>query len=154
MTSRCKTGNSSAGFTLIELIMVIAILGLMLVLVGVRGTPLSPGLEARAAAQNLAGALRAARAEALAANRPTAIRFDLANRSYRVGAAPAATLSGALSLALLTSRDETVNETLGNIRFYPDGSSSGGRLSVSGGGQTWWIGIDWLSGRVTLAAAP
>src|SRR5258708_3486058 len=150
MTSRSDSGPG-AGFTLIEMIVVIAILGLMLALVTVGARPVSPATEARAAAQEISGALRTARSEALAANRPVEFTLDLARRTYRWGGTAARPLPGDLRLALLTNRDELVSGAIGSIRFNPDGSSSGGRVSVAGGGKIWWIGIDWLSGRVSIA---
>jgi general secretion pathway protein H len=153
MTWRSESG-SAAGFTLIEMIMVIAILGLMMVLVTVSGTPVSPAVHARAGAEILAGALRAARSEAVTANRSVAVTLDLARRSYQWGRGPAENLPGDLSLSLLTSSDELVSGNTGRIRFNPDGSSSGGRVSIAGGNRTWWVGIDWLSGRVSIAEKP
>jgi len=151
MTSRSET---AAGFTLIEMIVVIAILGLMMVLVSVNGTPVSPATHARAAAEAISGALRTARSEAVTDNRGVEVTIDLTRRSYRLGAAPAVTLPGDLRLALLTSTDQQVSDSVGRIRFNPDGSSSGGRVSVEGGNRTWWVGIDWLSGRVSIVEKP
>jgi len=55
----------------------------------------------------------------------------------------------------MTSREQVVTESKGRIRFDPDGSSSGGRVSISGGNQIWIVGVDWLSGRVSVVhAAP
>ena len=40
------------------------------------------------------------------------------------------------------------------IRFMPDGSSSGGRIELAHGGRRMLVGVDWISGRVSLAAQP
>jgi general secretion pathway protein H len=153
MTWRSE-GGSAAGFTLIEMIMVIAILALMMVLVTVSGTPVSPAVHARAGAEALAGALRAARSEAVTDNRSIEVTLDLARHSYQWGRNPAESLPGDLSLSLLTSTDELVSGNAGRIRFNPDGSSSGGRVSIAGGNRLWWVGIDWLSGRVSIVETP
>jgi general secretion pathway protein H len=141
------------GFTLIELLVVIAILGLMAALVTIQGRPVSPATHARAAAQAIAGALRAARGEAIRTNRSVSFQLDVANRSYRWGRNPLETLPGDLGLELLTSRDQVGTSRVGQIRFDPDGGSSGGRVSVMGGGRLWWVGVDWLSGRVSVVQA-
>jgi general secretion pathway protein H len=153
MTSRSESGPA-AGFTLIEMIMVIAVLGLMMALVTLSGTPVSPAVHARAGAEVLAGALRAARSEAVTANRSVEVNFDLARHSFQWGRRPAEILPADLSLSLLTSKEELVSGASGHIRFNPDGSSSGGRVSVAGGNRMWWVGIDWLSGRVSIAEKP
>jgi len=151
MTLRSET---AAGFTLIEMIVVMAILGLMMVLVTVSGTPVSPATHARAAAEGISGALRTARSEAVTGNSSVEVTFDLARRSYRRGAAPAVPLPGDLRLSLLTSTDQLVSGAVGHIRFNPDGSSSGGRVTIEGGNRVWCVGIDWLSGRVSIVEKP
>lgn len=139
-----------AGFTLIELTVVLVIMGLALALVVSRGVPVSPATEARAAAREIAGALRAARATALMTNRSQSFSLDLANHSYRWGEGAPAALPADLALGLLTSRDQVVADGLGSIRFDPDGGASGGRITIAGGGRIWWVGVDWISGRVSV----
>ena len=153
MTSHSEIGPAS-GFTLIEMIVVIALFGLVIVLITVNGTPVSPATHARAAAQAISGALRTARSEAVTSNRSVDVTIDLSSRNYRRGTAPAENLPNDVGLALLTTRDELVSEAVGHIRFNPDGSSSGGRVTVVGGDRIWWVGIDWLSGRVSIVEKP
>lgn len=154
MTWRSKRNAPEAGFTLIEMIVVIAILSLVLVLIGVRGTPVSPATHARAAAEEIAGSLRRARAEALMGNVEIPFTLVLAPGGYSVGNGVRQVLPGDVRLALFTQQDEVVSGRQGRIRFFPDGSSSGGRISLAGGERVWWVGVDWLSGRVTLAERP
>jgi general secretion pathway protein H len=153
MTSPSDNGPS-AGFTLIEMIIVIAILGLLIMLVMVRGTPASPALHARAGAQAIAGGLRAARSEAVLDDIGVEVTFDLARRTYRWSHRSVEALPSDIDLALLTNDQEAISGAVGRIRFHPDGSSSGGRLSVRGGGRTWWVGVDWLTGQVSLVEKP
>lgn len=154
MTSRSdalpRSGNE-AGFTLIEMIVVLAIVALIVSMITINGRPISPSAEARAAAEAISGALRAARGAALASNRSVSFVLDLGNRSYRWGRHAPQSLPGDLGLALLTGRDEVAAGRVGRIRFDPDGGASGGRVTVAGGGRVWWVGVDWLSGRVSLA---
>ena len=144
-----------AGFTLIEMIVVLTILGLMTVLIVANGTRVSPAVHARAAAEAISGALRSARSEALMSNRSVAFTLDVAGRSYQWGQTPRQTLSDDLGLSLLTSRELlAVSGDAGLIRFDPDGGSSGGRVAIEGSGVVWWVGIDWLSGRVSTEEKP
>lgn len=153
MTSRSDM-TPDEGFTLIEMMVVIAIMGLMLVLVTAGSTAVSPAIHARISAETISAALRAARSEAVMRNRSVDFTLDLARRSYRLGNAGADVLPGDLSLALLTSEDDAMPRNVGHIRFNPDGSSSGGRVALSGGGRTWWVGVDWLSGQVSVVEKP
>ncbi len=148
-----RRAQAQAGFTLIELMVVIVILGLMLALIGMNARPISPALHARSAAEEISGAMRAARSTALMRNRSVAFELDLAAPSYRWGGQAAEALPGDLRYALLTGRDQQVSDSRGTIRFDPDGGSSGGRVTITGGGQFWFVGVDWLSGRVSVVHA-
>jgi general secretion pathway protein H len=143
-----------AGFTLIEMIVVLTILALMTVLITANGIRVSPAVHARAAAQAISGALRSARSEAVVSNRSVSFTLDVVNRFYQWGQTPRQVLTNDLSLSLLTSRDQLAPDGVGQIRFDPDGGSSGGRVSIEGGGVVWWVGIDWLSGRVSIEQKP
>jgi general secretion pathway protein H len=143
-------GGKDSGFTLVELLVVIAILGVMLALIGISAKPVSPATHAHSAAQEISGALRAARSAALMSNRSVAFTLDLAPPGYQWGVEPHRALPGDVKLALMTGQDQVVSEKRGRIRFDPDGASSGGRVSIQGGGQVWTVGVDWLSGRVSV----
>jgi len=47
-------------------------------------------------------------------------------------------------------RQESPNDDTGGIRFFPDGSSTGGRISVARGQRTLVVEVDWLLGRVSV----
>ena len=148
---RPRNRASPAGFTLLELIVTFAILALALVLIiGYRG-PWSSALGLRGTAAELASGLRLARSQAIAGNRPVAVDLDLARHRYRVGDGLPQALPAALSIELLTVAGENRGRTEGNIRFNPDGSSTGGRISLAEGRRRVAVGVDWLTGRVTVA---
>lgn len=150
---RAARGRWQAGFTLIEMIVVLAILSFALVLItGFR--PLrSRSLEINTAAADIAAQMRLARSAAIAGNRPVAVEFDLAGHSYHTGNAARRRLSPNFSLELLTILGERRDANIGGIRFNPDGSSTGGRIVISDGSQRLAIGVDWLTGRVGVADA-
>jgi len=52
---------------------------------------------------------------------------------------------------LLTISGEALNGREGDIRFNPDGSSTGGRISLADGRRRIGVGVDWLTGRVSVA---
>jgi general secretion pathway protein H len=87
-------------------------------------------------------------------NWPTQLTLDLVHRSYFSSDTRAETLPADVSLALLASADQAPGPAAGRIRFNADGSSSGGRIAISGNGRTWWVGVDWLSGRVSIVEKP
>ncbi len=151
MTSRPEP--VAAGFTLIEIIVVLVILGLMLSLAVARGPMQSPALQVRAVAGELAATLRAARGKAIAANRPVAVVFDPAQRGFRVDGGQARLLPAGMQLAVTTLAGNIQGNRLAGIVFAPDGSSSGGLIDLADGPLRMQIGIDWLTGRVSVADA-
>lgn len=142
--------NGEAGFTLIEIVVTLAILSLALVLIVGYKPPWSNSLGLSGAASELASGLRLARSEAIARNRPTAVELDLAKRQFRVGAGPLRQLPARLKIAMLTIAGERRDAVTGDIRFNPDGSSTGGRITLADDTRTILVGVDWLSGRVSV----
>jgi general secretion pathway protein H len=149
--NKLRPAAATSGFTLIEMMVVLAILSFALALV-VGYRPLwSRGFALEATAAELASQLRLVRSEAIAANRPVVLAVDLAEHRYRPGSQPVRPLPADLSLQLLTITDERLAANIGGIRFNPDGSSTGGRIVLSNGHRRIAVGVDWMTGRVSIA---
>ena len=147
MIWRASRGPAEAGFTLLEMTIVLVILGLALGLLALRGPMRSRGLELRAATEQLAQTLRAARAAAIAGDH--AVGVALQPGGYRVGAGRFHPLPG-----LTLSATTLLGAAQPGIRFAADGSSSGGLVAIADGAKEARIAIDWLTGRVRIADAP
>ncbi|MEA2779009.1 MAG: ral secretion pathway protein [Rhodospirillaceae bacterium] len=145
--------NRQAGFTLIEMIVALVVLGLVLGLLVTRGPVRSRTLEIRATATELAGALRNTRAAAIRFNRPVTFGLDVARHSYRVDSTNPVALPLHMALSITAVSGETLEGRLGGITFEPDGSASGGRIEVRDGARRIQVGVDWLTGRVSIADA-
>jgi general secretion pathway protein H len=141
---------ASAGFTLFEMLIVLVVLGLVLLIVVERGPLHSAGLSARAAAGELAQALRLARSQAIAGNERVALSLDAAGHVWRVGSGPLRPLPAELGVVMLTAAGARVG-TAGTIVFAPDGSSSGGRIELVRGDERLAVRVDWLTGGVRVA---
>jgi general secretion pathway protein H len=105
----------------------------------------------RGSARELAAGLRYARSEAVAKRHETFVALDLAGRRYKVADdGEVHQLPRDADLKLFTAQEDTVNETTGAIRFFPDGGSNGGRITIGSGDRKFDIDIDWLTGRVSI----
>lgn len=156
-TQTLETGNnpvrplcpSLRGFTLLEMLAVIALMAIAAVGLGVAvGKGLHASDERRALAQILAS-LRSARVQAVSHNTPVRLQFDLDRHSVHLPGQTAVFWPADMELRLTTAQG------LGAaFEFYPDGASSAGNVLIAQGAQRWRIDIAWLTGTSTLRALP
>lgn len=141
------------GFTLIEILVVLAILGVVLgVLIG-RGPMRSVGLETRAAAGALAESLRAARAQAILGDRDVTVTIDPVRHVFAADGGVVRQIDKDLPMAVLPPALPGPGATR-LIRFSADGSASGGEVLLGSGRRKLAISVEWLTGRVKVADAP
>jgi len=55
-----------------------------------------------------------------------------------------------IELKLYTAQRDLVNDNVGAIRFFPDGGSDGGRITLTAGTRKYDVDVDWLTGRVAI----
>lgn len=145
--SRCR---SRAGFALIEMVVALAIIGLVIGLVLPR-VAREPGPAAlRAKAYSVAGLLREDRNRALLDRRDVVSRVDLANRVLVSGAGGGyVRIPDSVSIDFLQSEQERAAGG-GGIRFGADGRSSGGVLTLSRGPVGYRVSVNWLTSGVDV----
>ncbi len=138
-TSAVEAGSrvASMGFTLIEVIAVIAILGLALSVVASFAPRRHGGLDLVNAADGLVETLRSARAKAIARQTPVLFAPTTDGRGYAVDG-----IVRALPAAIVLTAETA-------IRFAPDGSSSGGVLRLASDGSARVLRVDWLTSQVS-----
>lgn len=142
---------SSRGFTLLELLVVLAIVGLVLTVAAPRFLQAEPGTQARAAAQEMAGTFRQVRDKAIAVNRKIDFVFDLAAGRYLVDDQERPfILPGSPRINFASLSAEVFDQQKGKIQFFPDGSTSGGQVTLTVGTRTASVIVDWLTGRVRV----
>ncbi len=141
-------------FTLIELLVVLAIIGLLLTLAPIGLSRMMPGLEVQAAARQLSASLRNARSIAIRDNQEATLTLDLEERRYSLaGETRHYEIDEDIEIKLLTATSEQESEQVGSIRFFPDGTSTGGTVTLTGGGVAYDVLVDWLTGRIEIAEA-
>lgn len=147
--------RKSAGFTVLELVVVIGVItviaAISLPFIGGDGPSNS---ELRGAARQLASAAKLARAEAISLRGETFLVVDLESRRFKIEhLGKEHQLPEKVYLEIFTAQDDLVDETTGSIRFFPDGGSNGGRITISAGEDSerkYEVDVDWLTGRVKV----
>jgi general secretion pathway protein H len=137
--------SRTAGFTLIELLTVLAVLALMTAIAGNSLTLAAPGIRLKAAARVLADDLRSTRHTAMIEGQEA----DLViwpDRYLPGGGTPAQELPKGARLQLVAVAGRPGGED--RIKFFADGSSTGGRIELTLGGHRRKVAVDWLTGRV------
>lgn len=141
--------RAERGVTLVELLVTLVIA----VLVAAVSIPVVSGALARAelkgTAVQLAGVLREARGHAIRRAIPVAVTVDLDTRRFGIaGAAESHIFADDLAVRLVTAQSEQADA---EVRFFPDGTSTGGEITVSRGPTRYVVRVEWLTGRVRVA---
>ena len=138
------------GFTLLELLVVLVILVLVVAIAG-PSLSRSSATELKASARSLAVGLRWTRNVAVTENRAATLSVDVDQHLFQLpGESRVRAIPESVHVTLFTARSEVENEVRGSIRFFPDGSSTGGRITLSTNRLAYLIDVDWLTGKVRL----
>lgn len=140
------------GFTLIELLVVLVIIGLILSVAPAAFHRMLPGAQHQAIARELVAVLRDARGRAIQQNRQVAVIVDVNDRTMESGEGELlARFGDDLTLSIVAGRSEQLDEDRARIRFFPDGTSTGGRITMASDRREYHLLVDWLTGRVAFA---
>ncbi|MGY3449867.1 GspH/FimT family pseudopilin [Bradyrhizobium sp. USDA 4353] len=145
--------ETSAGFTLVEMLAVLVILALaataaMPLLSRGAGT-----VSLDAATSEIASALRATRAAAIVQNRMMTLNVDVDRRTFGSDVVKPRSFAPGIQAKLTYAAATRSGAAEGGFRFFPDGSSTGGDLSLELGGRQVRLCVEWLTGTVRTAAA-
>ena len=153
ITKLPRSWGSQSGFTILELLVTLALLGLS-------ATLCIPYMSARhgaaglaADARVLASYLRAARETALTTRTNTTVTIDLIRPGLR-------DLKGWSDYHFATAERVSVINAKGKvmeqsalITFGPDGSSNGGLVILEGAARLYRVKVEWLTGTVSMSEA-
>ena len=137
---------------MLELLGVMAIATLLLAVAPPLITAAMPGVELKAAARRVTAGLRLARGEAIRNGRDIAFTIDVEARAFKIdGRFRKTKLPKGLELKLEAAETEMLSEHAGAVRFFPNGSSTGGRIILALEDRGYQVGIQWLTGRIRMA---
>jgi general secretion pathway protein H len=138
-----------AGFTLLELLVVLAIASLLIALVPIAFDRLQEGTQYRNALRTMQTEMRQARQQALTQGRAVRFQVDLAGRTYGLVGRVEHSIPEKLRVRATVANAELQANQIASIQFLPSGGATGGSIDLmrpSGAGTR--LKVDWLSGRV------
>lgn len=137
-----------AGFTLVEVLVVLAVVAFAFAAVPAVTAGL-PGVRLRAAADDLAAALRELQSRAVRRGRATEVVFDTAGRAYTVsGDAAPRRFPDAVERVDVRLPAGPLAERGTRLRFFPDGSATAGTVLLRRGSRVEAVSVEWPTGRV------
>ena len=142
--------SSQDGFTLIELVVVIALLALVAAIAVPSASRLIDLSSPSDDAERLAAALRQARMAAIVEGRPRNVFIDPARRQWRHGK-DVGTFDSVASITTTVPPVGRRENGMSSIVFLPNGSATGGRIALGEGHLRQNVTIDWLTGNVAIA---
>ena len=140
-----------SGFTLLEIIVVLAIGAIIYALILSAPLGKASAADLKAAARTVASGLRQAQSTAMATRKDAVLTIDVESREFVTSLETTPRkLPDNVELKLYAAQSEVTSERRGSIRFYPDGSSTGGRVTLGTGERKFEVDIDWLTGRIHI----
>ena len=144
-----------SGFTLLEMLVVLAMLAMVYALIPPMITVGGSTTELKAGARQVAAGLRNARSQAIVSRGEATLTLDVEARSFLLsGDSKSRKLPQQAEIGVYTAQGEVTDASTAAIRFYPDGSSTGGRVSLAMGERKYLIDVDWLTGQVEILDTP
>lgn len=147
--SRFRAG----GFSLLEMMLVIALIAAMSVLAATALTGGIDGIRLRASAKEIAAQLRFTRAQAIATGQPQRFSIDPRAHLWTAPKQRHGDVPKQLGIVFTGARETQPARGVGAIVFFADGASSGGRIQVNAKGAAWNVDVTWLTGEVRLHRA-
>ena len=143
--------KNQQGFSLIELLIVLAITAGLLSNVAPRLNNVLKGLQLKNLTREVMASLNTTRSQAISKGQEAVWLLDLEQRYFQYGTKKkSVSYSDDIDVTLITASKEQLSNTVASIRFFPDGSATGGEVILAQGNRNYSIQIDWLTGRIKL----
>ena len=136
------------GVSLLEMLLVIALIAAASVLAAAAFSGGVGGMQLRAAAKEIAAQLRYTRTRAISTGTAQEFVIDPGAHTWEGADGRHGAIPPKLRLVFTGARQLQPSPGEGAIRFFADGSSTGGRVQVGLKDAAWNIDVAWLTGQV------
>jgi general secretion pathway protein H len=141
--------DTEAGFTLLELLVVLVIIAVTTAIAMPKTRGDSSAMALRSAAVSIAAEFRGARADAIRTSTSQSVMIDVARRTYWAdGDGNTHKIPAAVDVTAWTGNSGST--ALAMLSFEPDGSSSGGKISLRAGKSKADVIVDWMTGATQI----
>jgi general secretion pathway protein H len=150
-TTQASVECHDSGLSLIEMLVILAILSTVVVVSVSSFYRPAENDRLRPLAAEIAAQLRTLRSVAINRNRDQAFVLNSNDRTYAFESLKVVrTVPAAISINLTTARQQVRSVDDARMVFFPDGTSTGGRLVLSQEKRQIVVDIDWLTGTVAI----
>jgi general secretion pathway protein H len=147
---RSPSPRGMRAFTLLEMLAVIILIGIAAAAVSISVAHGLASARINAAAGELAASLRATRTQAIMHGQQRIFQVDMRQGVYSGADKREVRLPKGLDLSVTSAASDQSGGDVARIRFFPDGSSTGGRITLRSGRREWHVNVSWLTGAINV----
>jgi general secretion pathway protein H len=136
----------AAGFSILEMLIVLAIVSMVAAVARPLFHGVPDAVKFRASVRDAINAFKSARVAAITRNTEAVMTIDLESRSLSSPSVANAIIPADIEIHLKVAAIEQQGASRGGVRFYSDGSSTGGELILTMRQRTSSICVNWLTG--------
>lgn len=146
--------NGQAGFTLIEMTIVLAIASLVFSIGAISLSALKGRQTPMRSASEIARLMNAAHREALDGPSPRLVTIDLKAKQVSGDRGEEVVIPAGYKISVVVGRETVTDAKVLDVHFLPDGTSSGAEITISApGGESARLDVNWLTGLSRVSDA-
>lgn len=142
--------KSQKAFSLLEVLIVMVFIAVIAGFVTSSMTKNLRKAKIRAVSKNLLSALRYTRGQAIVKHEQKIITFNVKEKTYKAPRKKTVQIPEEIDINVYTADSDVQDESTGSIRFFSDGSSTGGWVKLTYGDKIWQINVNWLTGEISM----
>jgi len=140
-----------SGFTLLEIMIALVIASLAMAIVLPNIPSVLASVKLKSTSRDIVSTLRSARSQSIIKGASYSVIFNVDEKNYFVkDKEKLHEIPNILNIELLSADTERLSAEQSGIRFFSDGSSTGGRITLSTDKKSLAVDINWLTGKSTI----